>query len=99
MTETTDPRLLLLAEGDNVLITTTAIHAGEELLVDGQAVRLSTDVALGFKVAATDLPAGTTAIRLGTPIGRSTVDVARGDVVHTHNLESLYLRTHARGEQ
>ena len=25
-------------------------------------------------------------------------DIARGELVHTHNLESLYLRTHARGE-
>jgi altronate dehydratase small subunit len=95
----TDPRLLLLADGDNVLITTTSIRAGEELLVDGQAVELATDVALGFKVAAVDLAEGTTAIRLGTPIGRTTADIARGEVIHTHNLESLYLRTHARGEQ
>ena len=98
MNSSTDPRLLLLAEGDNVLITTTSIRAGEELLVDGHAVQLARDVALGFKVAATDLPEGTTAIRLGMPIGRATSDIARGEVVHTHNLESLYLRTHARGE-
>lgn len=90
---------MLLAEGDNVLITTTSIRAGESLLVDGQAVELSSDVALGFKIAATDLPEGTTAVRLGTPIGRSTTDITRGEIVHTHNLESLYLRTHARGEQ
>jgi hypothetical protein len=95
----TDPRLLLLAEGDNVLVTTTSISAGEELLIDGYAVELATDVAVGFKVAATDLAEGTTAVRLGMPIGRTTTDVARGEVVHTHNLESLYLRTHARGEQ
>jgi altronate dehydratase small subunit len=95
----TDPRLLLLAEGDNVLITTTSIRAGELLLVDGHRVALEADVALGFKIAAHDLAEGTTAIRLGTPIGRATTDIARGEVIHTHNLESLYLRTHARGEQ
>ena len=95
----TDPRLLVLAEGDNVLITTTSIRAGEALMIDGQPVELGVDVALGFKLAATDLAEGTTAVRLGMPIGRATTDVARGEVVHTHNLESLYLRTHARGEQ
>ena len=95
----TDPRLLLLAKGDNVLITTTSIRAGEALLVDGRKVELEADVALGFKVAADDLAQGTVAIRFGMPIGRTTTDVARGEVVHTHNLESLYLRTHARGEQ
>ena len=99
MSGVTDPRLLLLAEGDNVLITTSSIRAGEALTIDGQAVELGVDVALGFKLAVTDLAEGTTAVRLGMPIGRTTTKVARGEVVHTHNLESLYLRTHARGEQ
>jgi hypothetical protein len=95
----TDPRLLLLAEGDNVLITTTSVRAGESLMIDGHPVELAVDLALGFKIAATDLAEGATAVRLGMPIGRTTADVARGEVIHTHNLESLYLRTHARGEQ
>ena len=99
MSGSTDPRLLLLADGDTVLFTTTSIRAGDALVVNGQAVELDTDVALGFKVAAEDLVEGATAIRLGMPIGRATTDIARGQVVHTHNLESLYLRTHARGEQ
>ena len=98
MSGATDPRLLQLAEGDNVLITTMSIPAGEELLVDGHAVELASAVSLGFKVAATDLEEGTVAVRFGMPIGRTTTAVSRGDVVHTHNLESLYMRTHARGE-
>ena len=99
MNDATDPRLLLLAEGDNVLITTTSIRAGEKLLVDGHAIELATDVSLGFKLAADDLAEGTVAVRFGMPIGRTTTTVGRGEVVHTHNLESIYLRTHARGEQ
>lgn len=95
----TDSRLLLLADGDNVLITTTSIPAGERLLVDGHTVELANDVALGFKVAADDMAQGTLAVRFGMPIGRTTTPVARGEVIHTNNLESLYLRTHARGEQ
>lgn len=95
----TDPRLLLLADGDNVLITTTSIRRGEELVVGGHAIELTTDVALGFKVAIDDMAEGTTVVRLGMPIGRTTADVSRGEVLHTHNLESLYMRTHARGEQ
>ena len=96
---TTDPRLLLLAEGDNVLIATTTIAAGETLLVCGQAVEISTDLSLGFKVAADDLDEGTVALRYGMPIGRTTAPIRRGELIHTHNLESLYMRTHGRGEQ
>jgi len=93
-----DPRLLRLAEGDNVLIVTALIAAGEPFLVGGEVVRSPTPLPLGFKVAAHDLPEGTVAIRYSMPIGRTTGAVARGELVHTHNLESLYMRTHARGE-
>ena len=95
----TDRRLLRLADGDNVLIVTAPIAAGEPFLIAGQTVSSAAVLALGFKVAAVDLDAGTVAIRFGMPIGRTTAAVARGQLVHTHNLESLYMRTHARGEQ
>jgi altronate dehydratase small subunit len=93
-----DPRLLRLAEGDNVLIVTATIAADEPFLVGGEVVRSAVALPLGFKVAADDLPEGTIAIRYSMPIGKTTSAVARGQMVHTHNLESLYMRTHARGE-
>ena len=95
---TTDPRLLRLAEGDNVLIVTAPITAGQRFSVDGEAVEATADLHLGFKVAAIDLAEGDVAIRYGMPIGRTTAAVGRGELVHTQNLESLYIRTHARGE-
>ena len=93
-----DPRLLRLAEGDNVLIATATIAAGTAFLVDHEVVHSPVPIPLGFKVAAQDLPEGTVAVRYGMPIGRTTSAVRRGEMVHTHNLESLYMRTHARGE-
>jgi altronate hydrolase len=56
------------------------------------------DIATGFKVAARDLAVGDIVHRLGMPIGRVTAATGRGEVVHLHNLESQYLRTHRRGE-
>jgi hypothetical protein len=38
------------------------------------------------------------AIRLGMPIGRATAPIRQGELLHTHNLASLYMRTHGRGE-
>jgi hypothetical protein len=93
-----DPRLLLLAEGDNVLIVTATIREGERFLVEGQPVEAAATLALGFKVAADDLAEGTLALRYGMPIGVTTAPVGRGEMVHTHNLESQYMRTHAIGE-
>lgn len=93
-----DPRLLRLAEGDTVLIVISPILAGDRFEVEGVAVVAPATLPLGFKVASADLAEGSLAIRYGTPIGRLTSAARRGDLVHTHNLESLYMRTHARGE-
>jgi altronate dehydratase small subunit len=93
-----DPRLLMLADGDNVLIVIATIGAGERFQVEGVTVETPVVLPLGFKVAATDLDEGIEAIRYGMPIGRTTRAVARGELVHTHNLASTYMRTHARGE-
>jgi len=94
----TDRRLLQLAEQDNVLIVVATIEAGQTYTVRGSAVTATEALPLGFKVAAADLESGTVAIRYGTPIGRTTRPVGRGELIHTHNLESLYMRTHERGE-
>jgi altronate hydrolase len=94
-----DPRLLRLGAGDNVLIATEPIPRGSTFVVDGHPVIATHDVPTGFKVAATSLAAGELAIRLGTPIGRTTREIDIGEIVHTHNLASLYLRTHERGEE
>jgi altronate dehydratase small subunit len=93
-----DPRLLRLADGDNVLIVIAAIGAGEWFEVEGVTVETPVPLPLGFKVAAVDLEDGAEAIRYGMPIGRTTRAVARGELVHTDNLASTYMRTHARGE-
>ncbi len=93
-----DPRLLRLAEGDNVLIVIRAIPAGERLVVEGASIVVDAALPIGFKVAATDLAEDAVAVRFGMPIGRATGAIRRGQLVHTHNLASLYMRTHARGE-
>ncbi|MFV0463990.1 MAG: UxaA family hydrolase [Nostocoides sp.] len=93
------PAILLLDADDGVAIAARYLAAGERVDLPGGSVVLSHDVPLGFKLAATDMDRGTTIIRAGVPIGQLTEAVATGDLVHTHNLESLYLRTHARGEE
>src|SRR3954469_1451342 len=93
-----DQRLLMLAVGDTVLIVTGLLAAGERFFVAGVPVVAAEDLPTGFKVAARALPEGEIAVRLRTPIGRTTAAVGVGQLVHTHNLASQYLRTHERGE-
>ncbi|MBP6996735.1 MAG: UxaA family hydrolase [Phycicoccus sp.] len=93
-----DPRVLRLSPGDQVVIARGPIPAGATLVLQGRQVTTTMDIPVGFKLAADDLAAGTVVHRAGVRIGRLTADVALGQLVHLHNLESLYLRTHARGE-
>lgn len=95
---TTPTGLLRLDESDDVLIATRTLAVGEQLVVDGTVVTTLTEVPTGFKVAGRDLDPGDVVHRLGVPIGRMTRSVRCGDIVHVHNLESQYLRTHQRGE-
>lgn len=98
MTGETDRRLLRLAPDDNILLATSTLAAGTDLLIDGVATRADREVPTGFKVAATDLAVGDTVTRLSTPVGEITEATARGALIHLHNMTSRYLRTHRRGE-
>lgn len=91
---TLDPRLLLLSPDDNCVIAATALEAGVVVDIEGERVALSKTIALGHKLARRALRAGEKVVRYGAPIGHVTCDVAKGEHLHTHNLESDYLPTY-----
>lgn len=91
------PRLLLMSPEDNCLIARTPLHAGEVLAIDGVPVTLPEDIPLGYKVARSALRPGDKVLRYGALIGSVTADVARGAMLHTHNLASDYIPTYTLG--
>lgn len=93
-----DPRLLLLHPGDNVLVLRAPIAAGEPFLVEGVEVRLATGLGMGHKVARQAIAAGAKVVKYGAPIGSASVEVAAGAHVHLHNLRSDYTPTHSLAE-
>lgn len=46
------------------------------------------DLQTGHKIAACPIAAGEPVIKYGFPIGRATADIAEGEPVHTHNLQT-----------
>ena len=90
----TDERLLKLADEDNVSAVARAIEAGEKIRIDGQIVRVTQRLPVGFKVANRAIAAGEKIIKYGVPIGTATAAIAPGELVHTHNLQSDYLPTY-----
>ena len=93
-TNETDTRLLLLSPTDNVLVLRDEIQAGELIYVGGKSVTVEHQIDLGHKLAGTDIPADTKIIKYGAPIGSTTVDIACGEHVHTHNMKSDYTPTY-----
>ena len=90
-----DPRLLLLAPGDNVLVARKAIEPGEPIMVAGALVDTGNRVGMGHKLAAKAIGVGDKIIKYGAPIGSATVPIRVGDHVHIHNVKSDYTPTYA----
>ena len=89
--------VLRIHPDDNVCVATRALAAGTKIVCGGVSFKLAHDVALGAKLALAALPSGTKVLKFGEPIGTLTAPVPLGGYVHTQNLESDYLHTHARG--
>lgn len=90
------PSLLMLADGDDVLIAAGDLQPGAHRSSTGEEVVVIDAVPLGHKVAARSIAAGDRVLRCGVPIGSATADIEPGAWVHTHNLQSDYLATFAR---
>lgn len=90
----TDPRVLLLAPGDNVAMAKRDLAAGTEVRVAGRHVTLATQVLTGHKFAFQPIAAGDRIVKYGAPIGRATQAISPGDYIHIHNVTSDYLPTY-----
>ncbi len=90
---------ILLHPNDNVLVCVVHIYAGDEIIIDDQAVRVTTDIEVGHKLARYALAPGTKIYRYGAPIGSMTQEVALGEHVHMHNMQSDYIPSHTRTRQ
>jgi hypothetical protein len=91
-----DPKLILLAENDNVLVCIADIVKGEMLTIEGETVRAAATVGAGHKIARRPLRAGERIVKYGAAIGSATAGISTGEWVHAHNMRSDYIPTHDR---
>ena len=87
----TDPRLLVLAPGDNIAVARLEIAADTALKVAGKMVMLQRALGFGHKIALRDIAAGEKIVKYGAPIGRATAAIPQGEYVHSHNVASDYM--------
>lgn len=89
-----DLRVLLLNEDDNTVVACTRLPAGTALDLGGTTVVLAATIDIGHKLARMQIGRGEKIIKYGAIIGSASTDIALGEHVHTHNVESDYLPTY-----
>jgi altronate dehydratase small subunit len=87
-----------LSPPDNVAVALRSLKAGEVVVLDGTALTIGRSIAVGHKLAARAIARGEIIIKYGCPIGTATREIAPGEYVHTHNVESNYLPTYTLPE-
>lgn len=91
-------RAVIMHPRDNVATVVEEIKAGEDVAVPLAGTSLTLTAAetipFGFKLALQDIPQGDIIRKYGETIGRASTSIAKGTMVHIHNLEG----TRARGD-
>jgi altronate dehydratase small subunit len=91
-------RALIMHPRDNVATAVEEIQAGEEVAVPVAGkpltLRATEPIPFGFKIALQDIPRGEIILKYGETIGKAGLSIAKGALVHIHNLEG----TRARGD-
>jgi altronate hydrolase len=82
------PDAIRIASEDDVAVALRPLAAGEDVQVDGRAIRLRDAVGAGHKFAVADIAAGAPVRRYRAPIGLATRAIAVGEHVHTHNVRT-----------
>jgi altronate hydrolase len=85
--------ILIIDPRDNVAVALRNLAQGERLSLPTGAVTLTEKIVAGHKLALSVLAEGTSVIKYGHPIGRTTRPVDAGAWVHVHNLASALAGT------
>lgn len=80
-----------LHDDDNVVVALDNLQQHHIIETDAEPLQLLDDVPPYFKVAIRDIASGAPVIKYGMCIGTSTETIARGQLVHVHNMCSNYL--------
>lgn len=82
------PIALQIREADDVAVALQDISAGACVTAGGRELAARADIAAGHKIALRHVAQGEAIVKYGAPIGRASADIAAGDHVHSHNLET-----------
>ena len=82
-----------LSPADNVAVALRPLKAGETVALDGIALDIRKNIAVGHKLAACAIAKSELIVKYGCPIGTATVAIEAGELLHAGNVETGYLPT------
>jgi predicted RecA/RadA family phage recombinase len=85
------PRALVLDPADNVAVAIVDLARGEQVALAPEPVTLLDDVRFGHKLALRPIGAGEHVRKYDEVIGVASADIAAGEHVHVHNVDSARL--------
>lgn len=80
------PAAMKLAPEDNVAVATRPLQSGEAVVLDGIALTVDRDIAVGQKLAARAIAAGEAILKYNASIGVASHAIAAGAAVDAHNV-------------
>lgn len=85
--------VLRISPQDNVVVATVRLELGQPVeLPEGGSVVLADTIPAGHKLAMVSIGRGEPVMKFGVDIGTAVRDIAPGEHVHVHNLESERMR-------
>ena len=92
-------RALIMHVSDNVATAVEDISASDDVAIplptQSLLLQARERIPFGFKIALQELPVGEIIRKYGETIGKASLPIAKGALVHVHNLEG----TRARGDK
>jgi len=88
-------KAIVLKDSDNVATALGELKKGDKVTISGgddKVITINQDIPYGHKFAIRDIQNGEHIMKYGESIGGATSDIAEGDHVHIHNIESLRAR-------
>lgn len=76
---------------DNVGVALRPLKAKETIMLDGAAITIGRNLAVGHKFAARAIAKGEIIVKYSCPIGTAICAIAPGEYLHAHNVASSYL--------
>ena len=98
MTNAPAHKLLLLSDTDNVTVALGPLAPGPQPVSDGGMIDVVDSVTLGQKIARRMITKGEKVMKYGVSIGSARTDIAAGEHVHVHNMQSDYTPTYSLQE-